>query len=215
MDLLSPTNKIIYYYLIIIIVSVLCILSTINYLITIIELKDEIENIKKYISTSSITEEHRYNGLQTKINLIMNDTRIFQEELNINIKNIEDLQKEFYNREDQYIIMKNKFNNKIIDLQKELKDKDDQYQNMENKLNESIQNNKQLTIDIYYYWKTAHNINPGLISMYDMIDGIYKHFYNTTFNIEKNNFSHEILEKTIPFLIKRKQQQLLDNTIFR
>ena len=235
MNLLSPSNKIIDYYLIIIAVSVLSILSTINYIITIIELKDEIRSIKNYLESLNNVENFNYKDTKLKISLIMNNILHFQEEQDKNIKIIEDFQKELYNKEDQYIIMENKFNNKtneykkqIEEIRKELKIKDEQYQNIENKFNKlleeinhkdteyqkQVRENKKLATNIYYYWKTAHNINPGLISMYDIIDGIYKHFYDTTFNIEKNNFSHKILEETIPFLIK-KREQFFDNKILR
>lgn len=235
MDLLSPTNKIIDYYLIIIAVSVLSILSTINYIITIIELKDEIKSIKNYLESLNNVENFNHKDTKTKISLIMNNILHFQEEQDKNIKIIEDFQKELYKKEDQYIIMENKSNNKtneyqkqIEEILKEIKIKEEQYQNIENKFNKlleeinhkdtenqkQVRENKKLAINIYYYWKTAHNINPGLISMHDIIDGIYKHFYDTTFNIEKNNFSHKILEETIPFLIK-KREQFFDNKILR
>ena len=160
---------------------------------------------------------------------------IFQEEQDKNIKIIEDFQKELYNKDSQYIIMENKFNNKtneyqkqIEEIRKELKIKDEQYQNIENKFNKlleeinhkdkehqkQVRENKKLAINIYYYWKTAHNINPELISICDIIDGIYKHFYDTTFNIEKNNFSYKILEETLPFLIK-KREHFFYNKILR
>lgn len=231
----NQTNKITDYYLIIVVVLVLSILSTINFIITIIELRDELENIKKYVSSLTNIENYNYKETRTKISLIMDNVLSVQEEQDKNIKIIEDFQKEFDNKENQYIIIENKFNNKtnehqkqIEEIRKELKAKDEQYQNIENKFNKlleefnnkniehqkQVKENKKLAINIYYYWKTAHNINSDVISTNDIIDGIYKHFYNITFNIEKNNFSHEILEETIPFLIK-KREQLFDNKIFR
>ena len=220
----DQTNKMIDYYLMIIAVSVLSILSTINFIITIIELRDEIENIKKYVSSLTNIENYNYKETKTKISLIMDNVLSFQEEHDKNI---------IY-AEEKYQTIESKINNKDIEYQKqieeirkELKAKDEQYKNIENKFNKlseefnnkniehqkQVKENKKLAINIYYYWKSAHNIHPGLISMYDIIDGIYKHFYDTTFNIE-NNISQEILEETIPFLLK-KREQFFDNKIFR
>jgi seryl-tRNA synthetase len=232
----NKDNKIVYDFIVIMMIIVISTLLLFDYLITMIEMKEEVKSIKKYIESLTNIENFNYKETRTKISLIMDNVLNFQEEQDKNIEIIETLQKELYNKEDQYIIIENKFNNKtdeyqkqIEEIRKELKAKDEQYKNIENKFNKlseefnnkniehqkQVKENKKLAINIYYYWKSAHNIHPGLISMYDIIDGIYKHFYDTTFNTETNNFSHEILEETIPFLIKRKQQQLLDNAIFR
>ena len=189
-NLNNLNDKIIYDFIVIILIIIISILLLFDYLMTIIELKDEIKNIKKYIESLTNIENYNYKDTKTKISLIMDNILYFQEEQYKNIMYIEE-------------------------MQKELKAKEEHIKIIEHKLDESIKNNKQLAINIYYYWKTSHNINPGLIPMYDIIDGIYKHFYDTTFNPKNNNFSYEILEKTIPFLIKKKQKELLDNTIFR
>jgi hypothetical protein len=199
-------NKIIYDFIVIVIIILISILLLFDYLITIIELKDELKSIKKYVESLTNIENHNYKDTRTKIILIMNN---LEEEQYKNIehqKQIGEIQKKLKDKEEQYQNIENKFNK----LLEEFINKD-----IEHKLHELIEKNKQLAINIYYYWKTAHTVNPGLISYIDIIDGIYKHFYDTTFDTETNNISHEILEKTIPFLIKKKQKELLDNTIFR
>ena len=234
-------NKIIYDFILITMIILISILLLFDYLTTMIELKDEIQSIKKYVESLTNIENFNYKETKTKINLIMDNILSFQEEHD---KNIIFLEEKYQNIENKYNNKEIEHQKEIEEIKKELKTKDEQYKNIENKLNklledlnnkevehqkqieenynmfkskldESIENNKQLAVNIYYYWKTAHTIHPGLISMYDIIDGIYKHFYDTTFDIDMNNFLHEILEKTIPYLIKKKQQQLLDNTVFR
>lgn len=223
-------NKIIYYFIVIVIILI-SILLLFDYLIIIIELKDEIKSIKKYVESLTNIENYNYKDTKTKISLIMNNILHLHEEKYKDIIYVEEIKKELYqNIENKINNIELEYQTQIEEIRKELKIKDKQYQNIENKFNKLLEeinhkdtenqkqvreNNKQLAINIYYYWKTAHTIQPGLISMYDIIDGIYKHFYDTGFNNEKNNFSHEILEKTIPYLIKKKQQKLLDNTVFR
>ena len=215
-------DKIIYDFVIIVMIIIISMLLLFDYLMTIIELKDEVKSIKKYIKSLTNIEDFNYKETRTKISLIMDNILYFQEEQDKNIKNIEKLQKEVKEKDNQIKNIENNFNKLFEELNKDIENQkhiEKNYNIAISKLNESIQNNKQLAIKIYYYWKTAHTVNPGLVSIYDatndIIDGIYKHFYDTTFDIEKNIFSYEILEKTIPFLIKKKQKQLFDNTIFR
>lgn len=103
--------------------------------------------------------------------------------------------------------------NELCDLHEEMNDLHDQ-QNVKitenaitiaeiaarcKKLVEQEKRNEQRALDMYRYWKTANDLYQGKISIITVIDGMFKQYYNFTFDKNKD-YIQPITDATLPSL---------------